>query len=115
MKIALTVNGTAVSRDVEPRLNLVDFLREGLQLTGSHVGCEHGVCGACTVRVDGALVRGCLMVAVQADGGRVETIEGVAESGAIAELQRAFRYGIVRVKGRFQIIGAAQTRSPASK
>src|SRR5204862_5356318 len=87
----LTVNGTAVSRDVEPRQNLVDFLRDGLQLTGSHVGCEHGVCGACTVRVDGALVRGCLMLAVQADGCRVETIEGMAESGAIAGLQRAFR------------------------
>ena len=91
MKIGLTVNGAPIARDVEPRQNLVDFLREGLQLTGSHVGCEHGVCGACTVRVDGALVRGCLMLAVQADGARVETIEGVAESGVIAELQRAFR------------------------
>ena len=91
MRIALTVNGTSMSRDVEPRQNLVDFLRESLQLTGSHVGCEHGVCGACTVRVDGAPVRGCLMLAVQADGCRVETIEGVAESGVIAELQQAFR------------------------
>jgi carbon-monoxide dehydrogenase large subunit len=91
MKIALTVNGASVVRDIEPRQNLVDFLRENLQLTGSHVGCEHGVCGACTVRVDGVLVRGCLLLAVQADGCRVETIEGVAESGAIAELQRAFR------------------------
>src|SRR5438067_105074 len=91
MKIELTVNGSQVSRDVEPRQSLVDFLREGLQLTGSHVGCEHGVCGACTVRVDGALARGCLMLAVQADGSAVETIEGVADGGAIAELQRAFR------------------------
>ncbi|HEX2440458.1 MAG TPA: molybdopterin cofactor-binding domain-containing protein, partial [Methylomirabilota bacterium] len=91
MKIDLTVNGTPISREVEPRKNLVDFLREELQLTGSHVGCEHGVCGACTVRVDGGLVRGCLMLAVQADGCRVETIEGLAESGAIADLQQAFR------------------------
>src|SRR5258705_154694 len=85
MKIALVVNGASVSRDVEPRQNLVDFLREGLQLTGSHVGCEHGVCGACTVRVDGALVRGCLMLAVQADGCRVETIEGVAGRGTYTD------------------------------
>ena len=92
MKITLTVNGTPVSREVEPRQNLVDFLREGLQLTGSHVGCEHGVCGACTVRVDGSLVRGCLMLAVQADGCRVDTIEGLAEQGVLAELQQAFRF-----------------------
>ena len=91
MKISLTVNDGAVTREVEPRRNLVDFLRHDLELTGSHVGCEHGVCGACTVRVDGAPVRGCLMLAVQADGCRVETIEGVAESGALAGLQRAFR------------------------
>src|SRR5436189_2614060 len=91
MKIELTVNGAPIARDVEPRQSLVDFLREGLQLTGSHVGCEHGVCGACTVRVDGRPVRGCLMLAAQADGCRVETIGGLAESGAIAELQRAFR------------------------
>jgi len=91
VKISLTVNGGAVTREVEPRRNLVDFLRHDLELTGSHVGCEHGVCGACTVRVDGAPVRGCLMLAVQADGCRVETIEGVAESGALARLQRAFR------------------------
>ena len=91
MKISLTVNGTPLSREVEPRQNLVDFLREGLQLTGSHVGCEHGVCGACTVRVDGGLVRGCLMLAAQADGCRVETIEGMAERGVLADLQQAFR------------------------
>ena len=91
MKIALTVNGTPITREVEGRENLVDFLRYDLGFTGSHIGCEHGVCGACTVRVDGTPIRGCLMLAAQADGCRVETIEGVAESGAIAALQRAFR------------------------
>jgi carbon-monoxide dehydrogenase small subunit len=89
-QISLTVNGVAVSRRVEPRQSLVDFLRYGLELTGSHVGCEHGVCGACTVRVDGAIVRGCLMLAVQADGCRVETIEGVAGTGEVFDLQQAF-------------------------
>src|SRR5262245_16100600 len=92
MNVTLTVNGKPVTRPVEPRQSLVDFLRHELQLTGSHVGCEHGVCGACTVRVDGKLVRGCLMLAAQADGCWVETIEGLAESGAIAHLQRAFRF-----------------------
>ena len=91
MKISLTVNGAPVSREVEDRQNLVDLLRYELGLTGSHIGCEHGVCGACTVRVDDAPVRGCLMLAAQADGCRVETIEGLAEIGAIAELQQAFR------------------------
>jgi len=89
--ITLTVNGRTVSRRVESRQSLVDFLRYELQLTGSHVGCEHGVCGACTVRVDDTPVRGCLLLAVQADGCRVETIEGLAERGAILELQRCFR------------------------
>jgi carbon-monoxide dehydrogenase small subunit len=69
---------------------LVDFLRERLVLTGSHVGCEHGVCGACTVRVNGLVVRGCLMLAAQCDGATVETIEGVSDSGEIADLQDAF-------------------------
>jgi aerobic carbon-monoxide dehydrogenase small subunit len=90
IQISLTVNGVAVSRRVEPRQSLVDFLRYGLELTGSHVGCEHGVCGACTVRVDGAIVRGCLMLAVQCDGSRVETIEGVAGTGEVFDLQQAF-------------------------
>ncbi|MBI2555444.1 MAG: (2Fe-2S)-binding protein [Candidatus Rokubacteria bacterium] len=90
LEVALTVNGVPVRRRVEPRQNLVDFLRYELELTGSHVGCEHGVCGACTVRVDGALVRGCLMLAIQADGCRVETIEGVAGTGEIFDLQQAF-------------------------
>ena len=90
VEIALTVNGVAVRRRVEPRRSLVDFIREDLELTGSHVGCEQGVCGACTVRVDGTLARGCLTLAVQCDGAAVETIEGVAASGEIADLQAAF-------------------------
>jgi carbon-monoxide dehydrogenase small subunit len=88
--ITVTINGEEVRERVDARKTLVDFLREDLSLTGSHVGCEHGVCGACTVRVDGVVVRGCLMLAVQCDGGRVETIEGVADSGEIADLQEAF-------------------------
>jgi len=86
----LTVNGTQVTRRIPARLNLVDFLRDELGLTGSHVGCEHGVCGACTVRVDGDIVRGCLMLAVQANGCKVETIEGLSDSGELAALQKAF-------------------------
>lgn len=88
--IRLVVNGEAVSCRVPVRLNLVDFLREKLQLTGTHVGCEHGVCGACTVLVDRRLVRACLMLAVQANGTVVETIEGASASGRCADLQRAF-------------------------
>jgi aerobic carbon-monoxide dehydrogenase small subunit len=88
--IALTVNGEDVHETVDVRQSLVDFLRERLALTGSHVGCEHGVCGACTVRFDGDLVRGCLVLAVQCAGGRVETIEGVSDRGEIADLQEAF-------------------------
>ena len=91
MDIQLTVNGEAVSESVEPRTTLVDFLRETLGLTGSHVGCEHGVCGACTVMLDGTVVRGCLTLAVQCDGAQVETIEGVSDSGTISDLQEAFR------------------------
>jgi carbon-monoxide dehydrogenase small subunit len=89
--IAVTVNGEEVRESVEARKTLVDFLRDDLGLTGSHVGCEHGVCGACTVRVDGVVVRGCLMLAAQCDGARVETIEGVSDSGEIADLQDAFQ------------------------
>ena len=88
--IELEVNGTPVRRRVEPRLCLADFLRYDLELTGTHVGCEHGVCGACTVRVDGVLVRACLMLAVQAEGCRVETIEGVSGAGEVSDLQQAF-------------------------
>jgi carbon-monoxide dehydrogenase small subunit len=90
LAITLTVNGERVSRTVPVRQHLVDFLRTDLGLTGSHLGCEHGVCGACSVRVDGAVVRGCLMLAVQADGADVVTIEGLSESGEIADLQSAF-------------------------
>src|SRR5512144_993525 len=90
LDISLTVNGEDVHERVEARKTLVDFLREDLALTGSHVGCEHGVCGACTVRVDGVIVRGCLMLAVQCDGAKVETIEGVSDSGEVADLQAAF-------------------------
>ena len=86
----LTVNGAQVTRRIPARQHLIDFLREGLGLTGSHVSCEHGVCGTCTVRVDGRIVRGCLMLAVQADGRRVDTIEGLSDSGELAELQEAF-------------------------
>jgi aerobic carbon-monoxide dehydrogenase small subunit len=88
--IALTVNGEDVRETVEVRTTLVDFLRERLGLTGSHVGCEQGVCGACTVRLDGVTVRGCLTLAVQCAGRTVETIEGVSDSGEIADLQDAF-------------------------
>jgi carbon-monoxide dehydrogenase small subunit len=89
--IQLTVNGETVAESVEPRITLVDFLRETLGLTGSHVGCEHGFCGACTVLLNGTIVRGCLTLAVQCDGAKVETIEGVSDSGAISDLQEAFR------------------------
>ncbi len=89
--IALDVNGETVAAHVVPRLNLADFLREHLQLTGTHVGCEHGVCGACTVRVNGEIVRACLLLAVQANGKSVQTIEGLSGSGEIADLQKAFR------------------------
>ena len=82
-EVTVTVNGTPVTRHVPARRSLVDFLRYDLELTGSHVGCEHGVCGACTVRVDGVAVRGCLMLAVQAD-------EGLSDSGELAALQNAF-------------------------
>jgi carbon-monoxide dehydrogenase small subunit len=88
--IALTVNSEEVRERVDARLSLVDFLREALSLTGTHIGCQHGLCGACTVRLDGEVVRGCLTLAVQCDGARVDTIEGVSDSGEIADLQTAF-------------------------
>jgi len=89
--ISLRVNGEDISARVEARQTLVDFLREELSLTGTHIGCEQGVCGACTVRLDGEVVRGCLLLAVQCDGASVETIEGLSDSGAIADLQAAFQ------------------------
>ena len=88
--VHITVNGTSISHAVLPRTHLVDFLREDLGLKGSHLGCEHGVCGACSVHLDGQVVRGCLVLAVQADGHSVTTIEGLSDSGAIRELQQAF-------------------------
>jgi aerobic carbon-monoxide dehydrogenase small subunit len=89
--VTLSVNGEAVTADVKPRTHLADFLREHLQLTGTHIGCEHGVCGACTVEMDGAIVRSCLVLAVQAHDTKIRTIEGVSDSGEIADLQKVFR------------------------
>jgi aerobic carbon-monoxide dehydrogenase small subunit len=89
--IALRVNGEDVRERVEARKTLVDFLRDDLGLTGTHVGCEHGVCGACTVLINKEVVRGCLTLAVQCDGAEVETIEGLSDSGIIADLQDAFQ------------------------
>ena len=89
--IRFEVNGRQVATEVEPRLTLADYLRHHLRLTGTHVGCEHGVCGACTVLVDGDAVRACLMLAVQADGARVQTIEGLSHEAHLTPLQTAFR------------------------
>jgi aerobic-type carbon monoxide dehydrogenase small subunit (CoxS/CutS family) len=89
MRLAAEVNGTPVAADVEPRTLLSDFLRHDLRLTGTHVGCEHGVCGACTVHVDGEPIRSCLMFAVQVDGRSVRTVEALAD-GELHPLQRAF-------------------------
>jgi carbon-monoxide dehydrogenase small subunit len=90
LTITMTVNGAQVTRNIPARQHLVDFLREELGLTGSHLGCEHGVCGACTVRVNDDIVRGCLMLAVQANGCRVDTIEGLSDSKELEKLQAAF-------------------------
>ena len=89
-EICLTVNGESVSERVPVRRNLADFLRLDLGLTGTHVGCEHGVCGACTVRLDGKIIRGCLILAIQANGKRVDTIEGFSDDGHLEDLQAAF-------------------------
>jgi 2-furoyl-CoA dehydrogenase 2Fe-2S iron sulfur subunit len=89
--VELTVNGRRYREEVEPRLLLSDFLRHTLGLTGTHVGCEHGVCGACTIRLDGVAVRSCLLLAAQADGSAIETIEGLAADGELHPLQEAFR------------------------
>jgi len=88
--LSLAVNGERITAQVSPRLHLADFLRETLGLTGTHLGCEHGVCGACTLRVNGEIVRSCLMLAIQAQDANVETIEGLSDSGEIADLQQAF-------------------------
>ena len=89
--ISVRVNGEPRRATVEPRLTLADFLRELCRLTGTHLGCEHGVCGACTVLLDGAAVRGCLVLAVQADGREVTTIEGLSTAGSLTDVQEAFR------------------------
>ena len=91
MKISVKVNGATREADVEPRLLLADFIRENLDLTGTHVGCEHGICGACTVIMDGDSVRSCLTFAVQADGAEIETVESLGEIDALSPLQEAFR------------------------
>jgi len=91
-EVRVTINGQIREATVEPRLTLADFLRERCHLTGTHLGCEHGVCGACTVLVDGAAVRSCLMFAVQADGAEVTTIEGIGPpGGGLSRVQEAFR------------------------
>ncbi len=90
VRVSVTVNGRKFTRAVSPRLSAADFVRHELGLTGTHVGCEHGVCGACTIVVDGSVTRGCLMFAAQLAGSEVETIEGASESGRVAELQAAF-------------------------
>ena len=89
-RVSLTVNGKVVSGDAEPRTTLADFLRQELRLTGTHVGCDHGVCGACTVQVDGRAVRSCMQYAVECEGAEVRTVEGLAVDGALNALQRAF-------------------------
>ena len=91
LDISVKVNGEDVQARVEPRKTLVDFLRDDLGLTGTHIGCEQGVCGACTVRLDGEVVRGCLVLAVQCDGAQIETIEGLSDAGVLVDLQLAFQ------------------------
>ena len=90
MTIDTCVNGISMQCQVRTRQHLADFVRDELGLTGTHLGCEHGVCGSCSIVVDGAVVRGCLMLATQADGARIDTIEGLSESGALASLQAEF-------------------------
>jgi aerobic carbon-monoxide dehydrogenase small subunit len=90
MDVEVTVNGQAYERDVEPRKLLIHFLRDDLDLTGSHIGCDTGNCGACSVIVDGVLLKSCMMLAVQADGSTIETVEGLAQDGELNALQQAF-------------------------
>ena len=90
MDVSVTVNGETYARDVEPRKLLIHFLRDDLDLTGSHVGCDTGNCGACSVIVDGTLVKSCMLLAVQADGAKIETVEGLADGGELTALQRSF-------------------------
>ena len=90
MEVTVTVNGTSYERDVEPRKLLIHFLRDDLDLTGSHIGCDTGNCGACSVLLDGVLVKSCMLLAVQADGSSIRTVEGLAEGGELSPLQQAF-------------------------
>lgn len=96
MEVSMTVNGRTVSGNVEPRTLLVHFLRENLRLTGTHVGCETGYCGACTIHLDGVAVKSCMVLAVQADGAEVTTIEGLASNGELHPVQEGFweRHGL---------------------
>ncbi len=89
-KVALSVNGVSISAEVEPRTHLADFLREGLRLTATHLGCEHGVCGACTLEIDGAPARSCIALAVACEGATIRTLEGFADDPVMAELRAAF-------------------------
>ncbi|WP_370944128.1 (2Fe-2S)-binding protein [Amycolatopsis sp. cg5] len=91
MKVTLTVNGRQVTADCEPRRSLADFLRQDLGFTGVHLGCEHGVCGACTITLDGATARACCLLAVQAEGAEITTVEGMATDGELHPLQQSFR------------------------
>jgi carbon-monoxide dehydrogenase small subunit len=91
MSISVTINGTTYERDVEPRKLLIHFIRDDLDLTGSHIGCDTGNCGACSVIVDGTLVKSCMMLAVQADGAKIETVEGLSDSDELTKLQQAFK------------------------
>ena len=90
MDVAVTINGTLYERDVDPRKLLIHFLRDDLDLTGSHIGCDTGNCGACSIIIDGVLVKSCMMLAVQADGANIETVEGLAQDGELNALQQAF-------------------------
>jgi aerobic-type carbon monoxide dehydrogenase small subunit (CoxS/CutS family) len=90
MDVAVTINGTTYERDVEPRKLLIHFIRDDLDLTGSHIGCDTGNCGACSVLLDGVLVKSCMLLAVQAHGAQIETVEGLSEDGALTKLQQSF-------------------------
>ncbi|HVH50727.1 MAG TPA: (2Fe-2S)-binding protein [Gaiellaceae bacterium] len=90
MDVAVTINGTTYERDVEARKLLIHFIRDDLDLTGSHIGCDTGNCGACSVLLDGVLVKSCMLLAVQANGAQIETVEGLADDGALTKLQQAF-------------------------
>ena len=112
--ITLTVNGRAHAIRVEPRKTLVDAIREECGLTGTHIGCEHGVCGACTVILDGETVRSCLMFAVQANGKSIRTVEGLAKNGTLHPLQQAFMTHQDRKSTRLNSSHVSESRMPSS-